>query len=268
MYSRVVLCPYKMSSASVKALQAIIRAQGIPCIRVYEDGNYRSRKNDLIINWGNPRDPDWHFHEDAYFLNLPEYIRIASNKLESALLFSTTDIRIPSFTTNIAQAMAWVSSGDRVLGRRLLNSSGGRGIIEFSLRDNPALLPEDFFDIPLFVKYIPKIAEYRVHVFKDSVIDVQRKRKSTEAVRNETINNRIRNHNNGWVFTRENCTPDNNLLVDCVRAVSVLGLDFGAVDVVVSKRNIPYILEVNTAPGLEGQTLQSYTNAIISLLRG
>lgn len=261
MYNRVIIYPYRMDSHSARELQAAIIEQGMPCKRVREDGNYRPRETDLIINWGNPRYPAWSW--PCPFLNIPDNVHCASNKRTTALALEAADIRQPRFTLNASEAMTWVSSGDRVFGRGLLNSSGGKGIVEFSLRDTPALLPEDFEGIPLFTKYIPKIAEYRIHVFNGRVIDSQRKRKSREALANEEVNPRIRNHSNGWVFTRENCTPDGAVLALAVSAVSALGLDFGAVDIIVSRRNIPYVLEVNTAPGLEGATINSYANAIM-----
>lgn len=263
MYKRVILYPYRMQSKSAVTLCTRIKAQGVPCLKVYEDGNYRPRETDLIINWGNPRDPFWGYFET--FLNLPEAVYCASNKRTTALAFEAAGVVQPAFTLNSAEAMMWVSSGKRVLGRKLLNSSGGKGIVEFSLADNPALLPEDFEDIPLFVKYIPKIAEYRVHVFNGIVVDAQRKRKSREALANEEVNQRIRNHDNGWVFTRENCTIDDNIVGCAIGAVSALGLDFGAVDIIVSRNGTVYVLEVNTAPGLENTTVTNYTNTILSL---
>lgn len=266
MYRRIIIYPYRMQSKSAAALCNNIKAQGAPCLKVYEDGNYRPRETDLIINWGNPRDPFWGYFET--FLNLPESVYCASNKRTTALAFEAAGIAQPAFTSDSAEAMMWVSSGRRVLGRKLLNSSGGKGIVEFSLADTPALLPEDFENIPLFVKYIPKVAEYRVHVFNGAVIDVQRKRKSREALANEEVNPRIRNHDNGWVFTRENCTINDTIVGRAIGAVSALGLDFGAVDIIVSRNGTVYVLEVNTAPGLEGTTVTNYTNAIVSLIGG
>jgi glutathione synthase/RimK-type ligase-like ATP-grasp enzyme len=51
-----------------------------------------------------------------------------------------------------------------------------------------------------------------------------------------------------------------------VHCVSALGLDFGAVDVIENKKG-SWILEVNTAPGLEGQTLEVYRSAFEQKIR-
>ena len=47
-------------------------------------------------------------------------------------------------------------------------------------------------------------------------------------------------------------------------AIKVLGLDFGAVDIIYNKQEDKwYVLEVNTAPGIYGTTLDKYVNAIM-----
>jgi len=50
--------------------------------------------------------------------------------------------------------------------------------------------------------------------------------------------------------------------VVALAAVSALGLDFGAVDIIYNEHeNQYYVLEVNTAPGLEGTTVEKYAEA-------
>ena len=118
--------------------------------------------------------------------------------------------------------------------------------------------------IPLYVKYVKKRAEYRVHVFSGVAVDVQQKRK-----RNDTeTDSRIRSFNNGWVYCRDNINPYNAAILDqSIAAVEALGLDFGAVDVIWNDHyQRAYVLEVNTAPGLIGTTLTTYTDAIRGLL--
>ena len=108
---------------------------------------------------------------------------------------------------------------------------------------------------------MPKQQEYRVHVFRElGVIDVQQKRRDT-SVPEEERNSYIRNHDAGWVFCRENVQPPQAVLNASVDAVLALGLDFGAVDIGFHNNIGPCIYEINTAPGLEGQTLVNYAQA-------
>ena len=76
------------------------------------------------------------------------------------------------------------------------------------------------------------------------------------------IDEMVRNRNNGWVFCRSNLDriPDNESIA--IQAVEAAGLDFGAVDIIRTPNRESIVLEINTAPGLEGETLVSYTNAI------
>jgi D-alanine-D-alanine ligase-like ATP-grasp enzyme len=48
--------------------------------------------------------------------------------------------------------------------------------------------------------------------------------------------------------------------------VSAINLSFGAADIIYSrKKNAAFVLEVNTAPGIEGLTVLDYANAITSV---
>lgn len=130
---------------------------------------------------------------------------------------------------------------------------------------------EELVDAPLYVKYVPKLLEYRLHVFCGEVILIQQKRKKRDTgVEGDLA--LIRNHANGWVFAVEDVnfpTPEikEDARQTAIRAVQCLGLDFGAVDLVLAKKtNSPIVLEVNTAPGIESPTLlEAYHRAITNL---
>ena len=79
---------------------------------------------------------------------------------------------------------------------------------------------------------------------------------------NRTSSN-IRNHTNGWIYARSDVAIPDMLCPIAIQAVNLLGLDFGAVDI--GHRIIDnkfFVFEVNTAPGLEGTTLDKYAKAI------
>ena len=52
-----------------------------------------------------------------------------------------------------------------------------------------------------------------------------------------------------------------------IKAVEALDLDFGAVDIIETRQGEIFVLEVNTAPGLEGKTVESYGNAILNFIK-
>lgn len=181
----------------------------------------------------------------------------ASNKITTFNAISSV-VSTPEWTTNRETAKSWQGGGRSVVCRTILNGHSGAGIV---LSEPDSELP----DAPLYVKYVPKEYEYRVHVFGDKVIDIQQKRKRSDF--DGEINNKIRNHHTGWVYCRGSYVPPpcvDEMKAQCIVTIKTLGLDFGAVDVIYSKKNNKfYILEVNTAPGMEGETLNVYAKAIL-----
>src|SRR5690606_26439568 len=89
----------------------------------------------------------------------------------------------------------------------------------------------------------------------NKILDVTKKRR-----RNSTEHSSyIKNLSNGWVYCRKGIEIPDNLLQCAKDAINAMGLTFGAVDLLYRK-GIPYVLEINTAPGLQGTTLQKYIN--------
>jgi D-alanine-D-alanine ligase-like ATP-grasp enzyme len=82
-------------------------------------------------------------------------------------------------------------------------------------------------------------------------------------VPDDEVNWQIRNNANGFVYVREDVNPDQRAIDLAIAAVKVLGLDMGAVDLIFNeKQDKWFLLEVNTAPGLEGTTPHDYATAI------
>lgn len=192
---------------------------------------------------------------------------LAKNKLAAFNRMREHDVPIPEFWTDQQAAAASMKAGSIVLCRTTVTGSGGDGIVV-------ARHPNELVQAPLYTAYIRKHAEYRFHVMRGRVIAIQQKRRDSEA---EQTNDQklLRNHANGWVFAVNNVEfKDEAQKTACsdaaIRAVGALGLDFGAVDLVVStKRGLPFVLEINTGPGLESPTvLAAYADAINTISRG
>lgn len=223
----------------------------------------------LVINWGGSRYPDW-AGQGVTFINDPEAVRRKTSKVGQIRRFREAGVPTLEVTTDLAQAQQWQREGVRVLARRD-GSFGGRGIVV--VEPTGRLERNDFYS-----KYFAKTHEYRVHVFQGRVIDIaQKKRRHDRAVDadDRTLHSRVvRSYDNGWIFAHNDLhMPDglrDALSTASIGAIRALGLDFGAVDVLVrfSKQNPNRLLglavcEVNTAPGVEcTQTLNAYVNAI------
>ena len=205
----------------------------------------------------------------AEFLNDPTKVSVATNKLLTfQALAEHPDIPIPEFTED-AGTLEVIE--EKWVARHMLTGHSGEGIEIFNTTEG---VP----DAPLYVKYEKKKHEYRVHVIlgeantvQDSTVqevhtDVQQKRKRQETS-NEEVDYQVRNHENGWVYCREELVIPEGIEDLAVRTVRALGLDFGAVDIIWNQaHNKLTVLEVNTAPGLEGQTLEFYERHLRDLI--
>ncbi len=100
-----------------------------------------------------------------------------------------------------------------------------------------------------FIKYIPVKQEWRIHVIDGDVAFVQNK---YEQDRISTAFMGIQGFRNNW--HKRIKAPEAagiNVCLQAVRAVQLLGLNFGGVDVIISlEDNRPYVLEVNSGPSL------------------
>lgn len=103
-----------------------------------------------------------------------------------------------------------------------------------------------------FTEYIPRKTEYRVWVYRRRILAVYQK----EMKHPEKYTGIGCNEKDGFehVFKQDyaNHVGIKQVLAMSAKAVFALGLDFGGVDILVSKINQPYILEVNSAPGANG----------------
>ena len=248
--------PYKRWSGGAKAL-------GNRCGILRATPKQVNKHTDFthIINWGNSER-----RFNGQYINNPENVSLASNKEAAFQRFKEAGVPIPDCTTDKTVAVGWLQAGHGVVARTLLRASGGRGIKLVVPNggggaDDKLLLP----DAPLYTIYVKKAEEYRVHVVRGEILDVQQKRKRQE-VPNDEVNYQIRNASNGWVYCRGGVTAPDCVRVAARAAVSALGLDFGAVDVGYNKHEgSACVYEVNTAPGLEGTTLERYYTAFLKL---
>ena len=250
---RIFVYPYQMYSEGASNI-----ADGLGVLKLKPDSSIKLTPADLVINWGCSVLPVWTPH---LWLNHPTFVEKAINKQRAFECFKLKGVSIPPVTTSYEEAITWFSQKNAaVVQRQLLTSNSGKGI-------KLALTSEELEKekTKLYVKYIPKSAEYRVHIFQENVIDIQEKRKKNGWKENEKYSSKIRSHKNGWVFCRDNIAIPEKCLEEAIKAVASLNLDFGAVDVIYNTyKDTAYVLEVNTSPGIEGETMFSYVTTFLN----
>ena len=245
-----------MSSTSAEDLSVELET-----IRVRRSGKYKPKIEDLIVNWGNSQWPIW-WKQNIKILNWPEYVALACDKVH-AFIFLDTEVNTVPWTEIKGIAEGWLRDNrympNIVVCRESVTGKGGQGI-------HLARKIEELIDCPLYTLYVPKQYEFRVHVVDGMVLDVQQKKKRTNVVFSGD-DRYIRNHKNGWTFCRNNVVAPNEVLDQAKKSVKALRLDFGAVDIGWHSTYGVGVYEVNTAPGLDGQTLINYANAFRNLLQ-
>jgi len=240
--TRIRINAYKAGSRSASALAGALSAR----VLRHTGSTFRPRATDLIVNWGSSAP----IQGPARVLNNPAAVAVASNKLRSFEAFRAAGVSIPDFWTDRAAIPA---DAYPIVCRTVLSGHSGAGIV---IADTP----EALVAAPLYVRYVPKQDEYRIHVFGGEVIAVQRKARRLDV---ENPDWRVRNHGNGFVFARDGVVAPEPVVVAARSGALALGLDFGGVDVIWNeRRRAAYVLEINTACGLEGATVDDYARAI------
>jgi glutathione synthase/RimK-type ligase-like ATP-grasp enzyme len=243
-------------NAGSEGAKELAGALGVRRIR-HERSTFKGSPRHTVINWGSSELPPEILK--ANVLNPAQAVAQTSNKLSFFRTVSDTQRDIlPPWTTSEKEALAWVAEGHVVVARTILNSSGGKGIVLMDRND-----PKSFVKASLYTKYVKKDEEYRVHVFQGEVIGLQRKVIRRErAESGEPINWKVRNLENGFVYQREGINPAPRVREVAVLCQRASGLDFGGVDVIWNrKHNRAYVLEINSAPGLQGTTVTEYAQA-------
>jgi hypothetical protein len=199
-----------------------------------------------LIRWGN-RAQEW--LDDAYTVVNPcEALRNASHKVRANELMTEAGVEVPAWDIDPYNLIG--EYGYPILGRKFHHARGTD--IKLVLQERDLRKRRDYYSV-----YIPTNREYRIHVVGDEVIRVQGKYLD----RPELKQSHIRNYATGYRFRapRMRLRPDR--LTMAVSAVKSLGLDFGAVDLILADDGSCYVLEVNTAPSCSPLTLGAYAVA-------
>lgn len=179
------------------------------------------------------------------------------DKLTQYKYFRENHINFPPFTESKELAKQWLSVCP-VVCRTLLHAKSGKGIV---IADTI----EQLVNAPVYVAYQKKTNEYRINLFKGELVCIREKRLKKGYEKPEGRDGRVRSHDNGYVF----CEPLEALPEEAIemaqKAAKITSSDFVGVDIAFHKpTKYWFMLEVNSAPGMEGKTIEQYKEAIIN----
>lgn len=256
----MLIYSYKFGSKGARKLRWALKARRIK----HDSKTFIPRPHKKVINWGSIDVPEW--ENKLTLFNSSINVHRVTNKLYFFQTMREEGMEgyLPPFAQHRDTALEWIEEGATVVCRTKLASHSGEGIVLSST-------PESLVKAPLYTKYIRKSDEYRVHMvnFGDELqtFSVQRKARELD-VDDEDVNWQVRNHKNGFIYMRENVELPKEVENAAASVFMASGLDFGAVDVIHRpKKKEAYVLEINTAPGLEGQTLYDYCKMFRDLVK-
>lgn len=177
------------------------------------------------------------------------------NKTAQYQWFESQGIPALEYTTSYETAKQWAAENKVVICRRLTRASEGKGIVVSET-------PEQVVMAPVYTIYRKKKTEYRVHIFKEKVVHILEKRRKAGC---ESVDSKIRNHKNGYVFCSENVQMPDGIKELAIKASKISSSDFKGVDIGYNeKKNELFVIEVNSAPGIQGTNINRYVNTILS----
>ena len=255
-------------------------------------------KNDIVMGWGTKTKENVNLGT-ATVLNHPDNIRRNRNKFRSLeTMFASKDLKASVATFCKAGGVIYQLGHNTMklplVGRTNFHQ-GGKGFwlclteqhVEKAIADGAQY----------FQTYIGIADEYRLHVaFGKIIYAVKKIENATEAgwinQRKEKINDYakknkvnlnndtldyvlkrlvkeavlpdriVRSNKRGWKFSSVQLNNVNTALKNAaIKSVDVCDLSFGAVDCAISVDGLPYIIEINSGPGLQGTALQKYIDA-------
>ena len=207
----------------------------------------RSGTPEILIRWGSRR----LMGHPGLVLNQASAIARASDKVRTLEILRDEGIPHVPFFTDWEKARAY---GGVILGRDRRGMQG-RDIVAYDPTWGILERDHEWFSI-----YQEPTREMRLHVVGDEVVRIQGKYLDFP---DDAQNPYVRNFANGYRFRSPPLDLHSSRKQWAVKAVQALGLDFGAVDLLLFGDDEECaLLEVNTAPACSPLTISAYAEAI------
>lgn len=258
---------------------------------------------DLIIGYGTKTSRNTSLNSTV--LNHPNAIRVNRNKFAALQKMDQQDIQVAPFEP-ISKAVSPDSTLIYPVIVRTNYHQGGRGlVICASLKQLKQLITVSNVEFGYVQELLTIDKEYRIHIFEDKIIRIAEKVIQENPVQSYCANYfdkitaaaerngvdlddstiqlclkiiskdltlpdfLIRSNKHGWYFKKVDLGNVSQTLQDEAKAaVRAIGLDFGAVDCVITDDGEIDVIEINTGPGLQGGTLTTYVNNLANYIVG
>jgi len=218
--------------------------------------------SDILIRYGNAQYSD-KISKDTNINSRNSIIKMSAKHHLSKFLARDPDLLSPIYYPHDYDTRLPINLTFPVLARKRTHRAGN----DIVYCENYCDIPED---VEFLVDFYPTSREYRVHVFNGEVIKIFRK----YPINKETAHPYIRSSSFGWQYKKSkiNQILEADLLVDtAIKVAKLVDAVFCGIDIAWSnKRNMGrwIIWEVNSAPALNGPSLQYYVSLFKKLIYG
>lgn len=269
-----------------------------------DSGRNKPKNKRIVIGWGAKTDKDivGTGLANTIVLNHPNYIKNNRNKLTTLSCLKKEGITVADFAKaeDIMHVLATANHIFLPLVGRTKYHQGGKGFwlcltkahVENAIKEGAQY----------FQNYIDIKDEYRLHIFDGKPIYAVKKVKRNNmeeafinqhaekiqnvankndkkldkdtmsyvlgrlAKENKNADMIVRSNNKGWKFSHIKGV-DKDMESLAIKALKAVNLDFGAVDCCMDANSKPWIIEINSGPGLQGSTLKTWVEVFSAKLK-
>lgn len=262
-------------------------------------GTSKPADKKMVICWGTKISKDISFPDKVKVMNHPNMIRRNRNKLTALTYMRNADAGVPVADFYKAEEIQNHMDNLPFVGRRNFHQ-GGKGFWLCLTKGQVATAIRE--GAQYFQKYIPIKDEYRLHIFGDKCIYAvkkvvrdnmkeafieQHKEKALNAAERKGVDidentmsflldrlgkerehpdHIVKSNSRGWKFVRVK-SPKKEMVDAAIAALKAIKLDFGAVDCCLDEDGKPWIIEVNTGPGLKGSSLKAWVGSMKAMIK-
>ena len=242
-----VFCPRKSGIESAEKLAEALTERGFKGEVWRKKSRPPLNQGAIMLGWGSAFPAEWEKKPETLYLNKGP----KRDKLEELVVLKAAGVPVPEFITHPPSP----HSGLTWLPRRKDHQKGGDFL-------NPPAEPA------YWTQKLSLVQEFRVHVFDGKSVRLGKQFKRDDFPNPHPW---VRNYHTGWVYlwagAWRSAVPA-GVREAAIKAVKALGRDTGAVDLGVTASGAVFVLEVNTTPALEPNTIAIYANKLAEMAGG